>query len=207
MFHAICKCFHCCTCPQLSWLIFAFYNIGRTAVPMSGRRKRFKSTSIHAWAVQLCKQEDSEALRARVVTRRPRWKNATRASQTNFHNLISDHDKKNCVLPLKLSWKITPDNLSCLQRKHASVEAAFNLTRVLGGHHSGLAKVSEHQEHSGVSVVSQEERLRRCVPTLGSTADLCSRDNTVTIIQSDFRAECLSIPCVQLVRGRLVKNL
>lgn len=87
------------------------------------------------------------------------------------------------------------------------MEADLNLTRVLGRHHSGLAKVSEHQEHSGVSVVSQEERLRRCVSTLGSTADLCSRDDTMTIIQSDFHAKCLSIPCVQLVRGRLVKNL
>lgn len=146
---------------------------------------------LHCWKGS-CKQEDrvvncgrASKHSAPIWKKNPKKHYPTRASQSNFYNLTSDHDE-NRILPLKLSWKITSDNLSCLQRKHYSVEADLHPARGFGGHHSGSAKVSEHQEHPGVSAIAQQKRLRPCVSTLASTADLRSCDDTLTIIQSDF---------------------
>lgn len=124
----------------------AFYNVGRATVSMGGKRK-IDTHYLHACANSSALwTRGQQGPWTRVLTLRPGWKkNTVRASHTNFHNLISDHDE-NCILPLKLSWKITSDNLPCLQRKHDSMEADPSLTCGFRGHHSSSAKVSEPQE-------------------------------------------------------------
>lgn len=45
------------------------------------------------------------------------------------------------------------------------------------------------------------QRLGLCVSIPWSTAELCSRDKTKTLIQSDFQAVYLCIPCMHRVMG------
>lgn len=72
------------------------------------------------------------------------------------------------------------------------------------------AKVSEHQEHSKVLLVSLEERKKAprgwaCVfLSMVHYWPVCSRGKTETLIQSDFQAVLLCIPCEHVSEGHPV---